>query len=122
MRWHTTRHLVRISSIEGVLLGRCGSGHAVQLEGVTEVAVREGVASFISNGAAAFRAALLPSVQVKLWSSLWSSSDYVGSTGGASIGVVRRYIEHQRPPTGRGTALNTSLKKRALSLLLVWYR
>lgn len=45
------------------------------------------------------RAAKLPSVQAKLWgSSLWSPSYYAGSTGGASIGVVREYIENQRTP------------------------
>ena len=46
------------------------------------------------------RAAKLPSVQAKLWgSALWSPSDYAGSTGGACIGVVRRYIENQRTPS-----------------------
>ena len=45
------------------------------------------------------RAARLPSVQATRWgSSLWSPSDYAGSTGGASIGAVRKYIENQRTP------------------------
>ena len=43
------------------------------------------------------RAAQLPSLQAKLWGNrLWSPSYYAGSTGGASIAVVRRYIENQR--------------------------
>jgi putative transposase len=45
------------------------------------------------------RAARLPSGQARLWgSSLWSPSYYAGSTGDASIGVVRKYIENQRTP------------------------
>ena len=46
------------------------------------------------------RAANLPEVQARLWGgSLWSPSYYAGSTGGASIEVVKRYIEKQRTPT-----------------------
>lgn len=46
------------------------------------------------------RAAKLPEVQVRLWGGkLWSPSYYAGSTGGASIEVIKRYIENQQAPT-----------------------
>ena len=40
-----------------------------------------------------------PSINAKLWGSmLWSPSYFAGSCGGASIEVIRKYIENQRPP------------------------
>ncbi|KAA0942530.1 IS200/IS605 family transposase [Pseudomonas sp. ANT_H14] len=39
------------------------------------------------------------SIQKKLWAgALWSPSYFAGSCGGASIDVIRRYIEQQRTP------------------------
>lgn len=40
-----------------------------------------------------------PCVQKKLWGgSLWTPSYFAGSCGGASIAIIRQYIEDQRTP------------------------
>ena len=40
-----------------------------------------------------------PSIRKKLWrGALWSPSYFAGSCGGASIAVIRQYIEQQRAP------------------------
>lgn len=40
-----------------------------------------------------------PSIRKKLWSgALWSPSYFSGSCGGASIAVIRQYIEQQNTP------------------------
>ena len=40
-----------------------------------------------------------PSIRKKLWGgALWSPSYFAGSCGGASISILRRYIEQQRTP------------------------
>jgi putative transposase len=41
-----------------------------------------------------------PSIQNKLWNdSLWSPSYFAGSCGGATLGVIRQYIEKQQTPS-----------------------
>lgn len=43
-----------------------------------------------------------PEVRQKLWGvHFWTPSYYAGSTGGANVETVRRYIEQQRRPTRR---------------------
>lgn len=40
-----------------------------------------------------------PSIREKLWGgALWSPSYFAGSCGGASIAVIRQYIEQQKTP------------------------
>jgi len=40
-----------------------------------------------------------PSIQKNLWgAALWSLSYFAGSCGGASIDIVRQYIEQQKTP------------------------
>lgn len=40
-----------------------------------------------------------PEIKKKLWGgALWSPSYFAGSCGGASIGIIRQYIEQQRTP------------------------
>jgi len=40
-----------------------------------------------------------PSIRKKLWGgALWSPSYFAGSCGGASIAVIRQYIEQQQTP------------------------
>ena len=40
-----------------------------------------------------------PSIRKKLWGgALWSPSYFAGSCGGASIAVIRQYIEQQQSP------------------------
>jgi putative transposase len=40
-----------------------------------------------------------PTIQKKLWGgALWSPSYFAGSCGGASIAILRQYIEQQRTP------------------------
>ena len=49
------------------------------------------------------RLAKCPSIHRQLWGgALWSPSYFAGSCGGASIAVIRQYIEQQKKPVIRG--------------------
>lgn len=55
------------------------------------------------------RKANLPEIRRKLWGEhFWSPSYYAGSTGGANIATVRRYIEAQRSPARRKSTAGAS--------------
>lgn len=53
----------------------------------------KGVSSFL------IRKKGYPSIKKKLWgNALWSPSYFAGSCGGASIDIIRKYIEQQQTP------------------------